>query len=349
MKHMSENYKGIIFVVLLMIFLISISNKVLAAPGSTKETAETVSIGKSIEESFAEASADQIHYYRVDIPENVGNQYIAISMSNYANKGLYFEIRNALDEKIYKGGNVNNNKSTILRFRIKNTVTTSNTVVLIPGESYYIRIESNKHTVGNYNMSITATPDDNWGTFENSPRCIPGQKVTGVIEYADDIDCFGFVLPNDKQKYTFYISADNRLDALLADANGIKIADTGIDNINVNNKLSVYGLGQTVYIRVNRGYVTQTANYSIELKAEKETVSVLNLSSYKKGSKKITGKTIGGAKIVVKIGKKKYSTKSDKTGKFTVKLKKKLKSKNKIKVTVSKKNYLTKSKTFKVR
>lgn len=348
MKHMSENYKGIIFVVLLMIFLISISNKVLAAPGSTKETAETVSIGKSIEESFAEASADQIHYYRVDIPADVGNQYIAVSMSNYANKGLYFEIRNAMDETIYKGGNVSNNKSTILRFRIKNTGT-RDTVFLNPGESYYIRIESNKHSIGNYNMSITATPDDNWGTFENAPQFTPGQKVTGVIEYEDDIDCFGFVLPNDKQKYTFYISADNRLDALLADANGIKIADTDIDNINVNNKLSVNGLGQTVYIRVNRGYVTQTANYSIELKAEKGMVSVLNLSSYKKGSKKITGKTIGGAKVVVKIGKKKYSAKSDKTGKFTVKLKKKLKSKNKIKVTVSKKNYATKSKTFKVR
>lgn len=71
----------------------------------------------------------------------------------------------------------------------------------------------------------------------------------------------------------------------------------------------------------------------------------------KKGKKKITGKTIKKATVKIRIGKKTYKSKSNAKGKFTVKLKgkAKLKKGQKIKVTVAKKGYNTKSKIIKVK
>lgn len=82
---------------------------------------------------------------------------------------------------------------------------------------------------------------------------------------------------------------------------------------------------------------------------KKKTIKTLKLKKYKRGSRKITGKTLKKAKVVIIAGKKKYTVKSNKKGNFTVKLKKKLKKKMKIRVTVSKSGYRKKSKTFRVK
>lgn len=81
----------------------------------------------------------------------------------------------------------------------------------------------------------------------------------------------------------------------------------------------------------------------------KKNIPVLKLTKYKKGTKKICGKTIGKATVKISIGKKTYKAKSNGKGNFTLKLKSKLKKKVSIKVTVSKSGYQTKSKTFKVK
>lgn len=83
-------------------------------------------------------------------------------------------------------------------------------------------------------------------------------------------------------------------------------------------------------------------------KVKKKKIKVLKLTKYKKGTKRIVGKTLKKAKVVVKIGKKKYTVKSNKKGRFTVKLKKKLKKKTRITVIVSKKKYKTRKRIFKV-
>ena len=84
-------------------------------------------------------------------------------------------------------------------------------------------------------------------------------------------------------------------------------------------------------------------------KTTKKKITVLKLTKYKKATKKIKGKTIKTATVVVKVGGKKYTVKSKKTGAFTVTLKKKLKKGNKISVTVKKSGYTTKTKSFKVK
>ena len=83
--------------------------------------------------------------------------------------------------------------------------------------------------------------------------------------------------------------------------------------------------------------------------SQKKTIATLKLTKYKRKTKKIIGKTVKKGKVTVKVSGKTYKVTANSSGKFTVKLKKVLKKKNKIKVTVSKSGYKTKSKTFKVK
>lgn len=84
-------------------------------------------------------------------------------------------------------------------------------------------------------------------------------------------------------------------------------------------------------------------------KVAKKKIKTLKLIKYKKGNKKVTGKTLKKAKVTVRVKKKKYKARADKKGKFTVKLKKKLKGGTKIRVTVSRSGYRTRTKSFKVK
>lgn len=83
--------------------------------------------------------------------------------------------------------------------------------------------------------------------------------------------------------------------------------------------------------------------------AEKKKITVLKLTSAKAGSKKIAGKTVKSGKVTVKVASKTYTGKANTNGKFTIKLKKKLVKGDKIKVTVKKSGYHTKTKNFTVK
>ncbi|MDE6432757.1 MAG: hypothetical protein K2L07_00835 [Lachnospiraceae bacterium] len=99
-----------------------------------------------------------------------------------------------------------------------------------------------------------------------------------------------------------------------------------------------------VWDRMHVGTVTLNASYKTV-----ETLSVPKLKSYKAGSKKITGTAVKGAKVTVKVGKKTY-TATAKKGKFTVKLKSKLKKGTTIKVKATKSGYkASKTVTYKVK
>lgn len=78
-------------------------------------------------------------------------------------------------------------------------------------------------------------------------------------------------------------------------------------------------------------------------------IKTLKITKYSKNKKKVYGVTIKSAKVSLKAGKKTYKVKSTKKGKFTVKVKKKLKKRSKITVTVSKKGYRTLKKIFRVK
>ena len=109
--------------------------------------------------------------------------------------------------------------------------------------------------------------------------------------------------------------------------------------------------GKTYYIKIYAD-VSRKGSYSLIINKyalEKKNISKLSLSNYKKGSKKIVGKTIGDANVKAVVGGKTYTVKSNNSGVFTVTLKKKLKSKDKIVLMVSKTDYKTRKKSFRVK
>lgn len=78
-------------------------------------------------------------------------------------------------------------------------------------------------------------------------------------------------------------------------------------------------------------------------------INILKLTSYKKGAVNIKGITIKKANVTVKAAGRTYKTKSNASGKFSVKLKTKLKKSDTIKITVKKSGYNSKTKSFVVK
>lgn len=73
------------------------------------------------------------------------------------------------------------------------------------------------------------------------------------------------------------------------------------------------------------------------------------LTVYKRGTKVVKGKAVKKASIILKVGSKKYTAKTNTKGKFTIKLKTKLKKGNKLKVYVVKNGTQSISKVYKVK
>ncbi len=82
--------------------------------------------------------------------------------------------------------------------------------------------------------------------------------------------------------------------------------------------------------------------------AKKKKIKKLKCTKRRKNTKVIKGKTIKRAKITVRAGGRKYTVRANKNGRFTVRLKKKLKRGMKIRITVSRKGYRKRTKTFRV-
>lgn len=320
-----------------------------ANTNTTLAKATSINIGSTVNGTF-NGTSNEIYYYKITIPKDIGNQYITFSLTNYSSDWISISLSDQSNQNIDICEFINTNENDWIRTRTDGSATSSTSIAkLSAGKTYYIKIFPSYSfgSKGDYTLSVTNTSDDNWGTFDKATEIKCNQSTSGTFEYRDDIDCYYIILPKDKKKHTFIISADDTTYALFANSNGIKMGDTTISANSTDNSFSAIGNGQKIFIRMNPE--NDTANYTIKVVSEKKTISKLKLTKYKKGTKKIIGKTIKNATVKITINKKTYTVKSNKKGNFTVKLKKKLKSKQKIKVSVSKTNYKTKKKTFKVK
>lgn len=108
----------------------------------------------------------------------------------------------------------------------------------------------------------------------------------------------------------------------------------------------------TYYLKVKAVENGLVSTVSVKPSIEKviPTLKTPKLKKYKTNTKKITGTATKGAKVKVKVGKKTYTVKANSKGKFTVKLKSKLKKKTKITIYATKKGYKnSKKKIYKVK
>lgn len=153
-------------------------------------------------------------------------------------------------------------------------------------------------------------------TLANKPQQEPDKKPDGEKDDPDDSK----------------VDDGNQNDNPVNNQNPGKIPDSGQNNVQ-NNNLEDQGNP------VEKPVGTE----------KKKVIKILKLTGYKKGTKKISGKTLKGSKVVIRIGKRKYLKIAGKKGNFTVKVSKKLKHNTKIKVTVSKKGYKSKTKIYRVK
>lgn len=306
---------------------------------------------------FEEKANSEAHYFKFIAPDNAQSQWFSFTVTNYTNKSMYAYLLDSNGEVLVKSKNsIGTQKEWSSTARTYGTGTTlANTVFLTPGNVYYIKVQqtpSYAKTTGTVSVSVKTTSDDNWGTYDKASQITLNNWQNGIIEKSDDIDFFYVTLPNDNHTYSFNIASDNPVNATFTDENRSNLGKVSITANNSNNSFTQTGHGQIIYIKIQTNDAnTTSANYSIKVNeikenTEKSTISILSLNSYKKGSKKITGKTISNATVKITVPGYKYTVKSDNSGKFTIKLIKKLKAKQKIIVSVSKNNYITKKKSF---
>ena len=134
----------------------------------------------------------------------------------------------------------------------------------------------------------------------------------------------------------------------------LKSFDNGYNNQNSITATTDTLPKGTYYVKVSYpGHceMSLTANYSGSdasvNNTSAKTIKTIKVTA-KKNTKKITVKSIKKASVKIKIGKKSYKGKTNKKGTAVIKTAK-LKKGTKVKVTISKSGYKTKSKTIKVK
>lgn len=237
--------------------------------------------------------------------------------------------------------------SVVFHNAIDASAHSSDMVKLKAGSTYYLDVLSWDEK--DFELCIKTVADDNWGSIEKAPEIKCNTWKKGVIEYDDDVDRYFVKLPKDKKEHAFIVSSDRDITAAFEDVNGVYKDDIDIDANETNNEYREIGRGQRVYIKIDG---SEYANYKIKVTSPtpKKTISILKVSKCKKGMKVVKGKTISKANVKVTVNGKAYKTvKSNAKGNFAVKTKK-LKAGQKIKVTVSKSGYKTRtSGTIKVK
>ncbi|MCR5836860.1 MAG: hypothetical protein K6G88_10175 [Lachnospiraceae bacterium] len=202
---------------------------------------------------------------------------------------------------------------------------------------------------------------------------VPGVQTTGVNTITTKDQYYKLVL-NKKSEVSFDVSVATDT---VFDSHEVSYKVINDQNVNFTESFTKTPPKNTIYVSRymfgggyldsgNTGTVTLPAGtYYFVASTVKDTVGLVNVKANvkavpeiktisklkvtaKKNTKKVTIKTIAKAKVTVKIGKKKYTKKTNSKGTVTIKTAK-LKKGTKVKVTVSKAGYKTKSKTVKVK
>ena len=332
----------------------ALNPKIAKAAGEniTMKNAKTIKIGEEIDEKY---SANDIKhsckYYKFKVPTDIGNKRIDFKLRNNSDIWCAMNLYNDHEEELATD-RINGNSTGKIHLSVKDSEHNDDVVKLTPGQTYYLEVgvlEWDDDYSRDFELSSSTVADDNWGSIEKAPEIKCNTWKKGVLEYDDDVDRYFVKLPKDKKEHSFIVRSDRDITATFEDVNGVYKDYVSIDAYETNNEYREIGRGQRVYIKIDG---SEYANYKIKVTSPtpKKTISILKVSKCKKGMKVVKGKTISKANVKVTVNGKAYKTvKSNAKGNFSVKTKK-LKAGQKIKVTVSKSGYKTRtSGTIKVK
>lgn len=353
---MKQTMKKVTTVMLVMAFILGMTRTIQGGAVQAAELSNETMEGATLLELDGQSSCifkdkeRESHYFKFTVPQDIGNQWITFAATNYTDSNIYMNLRDSQGKILIKDNNISKQATYCLETRAEGADTwLDETRVLIPGNTYYIELHMSWR-IGDVRISVSSTKDDNWGTYEKADTMTVNKRKNGKLEKNDDIDCFSITLPKDNRKYAFNVSSNNDIKASFVNGNRVLLSEVSVNANATNNSYAVKGKGQKIYVRIQaNGNKVNSATYSLKVTAQKETISKLSLNSYKRNKKIIVGTTIGNATVKVKVANATYTVKSGLTGKFTVKLKKKLKYGDKIKVSVSQTGYKSLAKTYIVR
>lgn len=352
---MKQTMKKVATVMLIMAFILGMTKTIPEGVVQAAELSNETMEGATLLELDGQSSCifkdknRESHYFKFIVPQDIGNQWITFAATNYTDwNTIYMNLLDSQGKVLFGSNEINKQVTYCLTTRAEGADTWLNkTQILTPGNLYYIKMYSPYGRTGDVRISIASTKDDNWGTYEKADTMTVNGRKNGKLEKNDDIDCFSITLPKDNRKYAFNVSSNNDIKASFVNGNRVLLSEVSVNANATNNSYAVKGKGQKIYVRIQaNGNKVNSATYSLKVTAQKETISKLSLNSYKRNKKIIVGTTIGNATVKVKVANATYTVKSGLTGKFTVKLKKKLKYGDKIKVSVSQTGYKSLTKTY---
>lgn len=353
-----RNMKIMVLGLMLVLGILSLKDTVRAEEGggSNKdfESAYPIGVDDAAKGEFVNDEVDRdAYYYRLDIPEKIGNKWLEITMTNIDGKDSVFgghgiELLENNGSIILYWNYLRATQNAVFLVRIGNGEDKEiDRVRLTPKEIYYIKVLAKERgTKGRFALRTRTIEDDNFGDLEGSEELKLNKKTKGKIEVSNDIDSFYIKLPNNKKECKFAITASNKAYVMLLDEDGIKVSDTYVEKGAANGSLAVVGNGKKYVLRIS-GYSNNTLDYSIKpvMDVTKKSKIKTTLTSYKKGNFYLQGKTVSAGKVTVKIGSKTYKADANSRGGFIVELNEALKKNQKIKVSVNG----GKAKTFKVK
>lgn len=334
-----------------------------AAENITMKNAKMIKIGDEVNGTYKDKDKKhECRYYKFKVPTDIGNKWIDFKLRNNLNIDCEMKLYNDNEEELTSIWNIGENKTDKMHLSVAESEHNNDIKKLTPGKTYYLGIIADNWYADyskDFVLSSSTVEDDNWGSNEKATEVkkydIWGK---GVLEYTDDVDRYCFKLPKDKKKYIIKLWADEDISVTLEDELGVKIDSYNLWKNETVNGFEVIGNGKKVHIKFEAGSFpswSRDVHYKYMISSpkqvvKKKTISILKVSKCKKGMKVVKGKTISKANVKVTVNGKAYKTvKSNAKGNFAVKTKK-LKTGQKIKVTVSKSGYKTRtSGTIKVK
>lgn len=353
---MERKRKKLAIMMLGAVLMLGMAGAVLGERVQAAEVSNETMEGATLLELNGQSScifngSEESHYFKFTVPRDIGSQWITFAVTNYTDRNIDMILRDSQGKFLFERNRIGEQNTYCLETKAEGVGTwLDSTKILIPGNTYYIELYYEYTCKGDVRVSAISYDDDNWGTYDKAEPISINQWKDGKLEKNDDIDCFSITLPKDNKSYAFHVSGNNDIKASFFNENRVLLGDALVSANITNNSYAVRGRGQKIYIRVQANSDrVNSANYSIKVAAQKETISTLSLDSYQRNRKKIRGTTIGNATVKAKVSNLSYTVKSSKSGKFTVKLKRKLKYGDTIKISVSKAGYKTRTQTYVVR
>ena len=134
----------------------------------TMEEAVNIPLNGAVVSNYAE---NKPQYFRFDVPSNIGNKWVVISLTNYTNVPQCISLldNNGVEISDIKITSHNGGNEAIYTKISPSTDAYADRIKIKAGMAYFIKVKPYWGDLpkNDFNLSIKTIDDDNWGGFDN--------------------------------------------------------------------------------------------------------------------------------------------------------------------------------------